>query len=116
VQNLSFILNEIFHEYGETVPHGFMFFCHKNKFHLMVQMDDKLEKEVDLAVKYVRESGKNINVFMRKALDLQFAAVKEQEGIDPRKVRSVGGSSDEDEDDADSVVGAASTTEDDEDL
>lgn len=113
VQNLSFILNEIFQEYGETVPHGFIFFCHKNKFHLMVQMDDKLEKEIDLAVKYVRESGKNINVFIRRALGLEFDAIKEQEGIDPRKVRAVGSSSDED---AESVVGASSATEDEEDF
>lgn len=89
VNNLSFILNEIFAEYGETVPQGFIFFCHKNKFHLLVQMDDGLESLVESAVRYLRSTGKNVNALLRRALDIEFESIKQQEGVDPRKARDI---------------------------
>lgn len=89
VNNLSFILNEIFQEYGETVPQGFIFFCHKNKMHLFIQMDDKLEGAIEAAVKYLRSTGKNVNTFLRRALDTEFDTIKDKEGIDPRKTRDI---------------------------
>lgn len=89
VGNLSFILNEIFSQYGDSIQQGFLFFCHKNKFHLLVQMDDKMQKLIEAAVKYLRESGKNINPFLRKALDLAFDQIEESEGADPRKIREI---------------------------
>jgi ParB/RepB/Spo0J family partition protein len=92
VNNLSFILNEIFSEYGDTVPQGFIFFCHKNKYHLLVQMDDKLEGLVESAVKYLRATGKNVNALLRRALDTEFDSIKQQDGIDPRKTRNIKGS------------------------
>jgi hypothetical protein len=94
VENLSFMLNEIFSEYGDTVPQGFIFFCHKNKFHLMVQMDEKLEGQIEAAVRYLRSSQKNINPFLRRALDREFDSIEEQEGADPRKAREIKGEDD----------------------
>jgi ParB-like chromosome segregation protein Spo0J len=107
VGNLSFILNEIFSQYGDTVQQGFIFFCHRNKFHLLVQMDDKIQKLIEAAVKYLRESGKNINPFLRKALDLEFDEIEKTDGADPRKIRQIknspGSDEAEDELDADDV-------------
>jgi ParB-like chromosome segregation protein Spo0J len=94
VNNLSFILNEIFAEYGSSVPQGFIFFCHKNKFHLLVQMDDGLEGLVESAVKYLRSTGKNVNAMLRRALDAEFDAITAQEGADPRKARGIKGDDD----------------------
>jgi len=95
VENLSFILNEIFAEYGETIPQGFMFFWHKNRCHLMVQMDEKLEGLVEAAVKYLRSSGKNVNPLLRRAIEREFDAIQQQDGTDPRKVRGIKGKTDE---------------------
>jgi len=91
VENLSFILNEIFEQYGDTVPQGFVFFWHKNKFHLMVQEDEKLEKLIEAAVKYLRTTGKNVNPFLRRALEASFDEIKDKEGTDPRTLREVKG-------------------------
>lgn len=91
VDNLSYVLNEILSQYGDTVPQGFVFFWYKNKFHLMVQEDEKLEKAIEAMVKYLRETGKHVRPFLQRALDLAFADVKEQEGTDPRKARAISG-------------------------
>jgi len=91
VNNLSYILNEIFSQYGQNIPQGFIFFWHKSKFHLMIQETDKLEKSVEMAVKYARETGKHIAPLLDRAFGLLFDQVKEDEGVNPRKTRSISG-------------------------
>ena len=89
VENLSFVLNEIFSEYGDTIPQGFVFFWHKNACHLMVQMDEKLENSVKAVVKYLQSTGKNINPILKRALGRELDAITEQSGEDPRKLRDI---------------------------
>lgn len=89
VENLSFILNEIFAEYGDSIPQGFVFFWHKNACHLMVQMDEKLEASIKAVVKYLQHTGKNINPVLKRALSRELDAITEQDGEDPRKLRDI---------------------------
>lgn len=89
VENLSFILNEIFAEYGSDIPQGFVFFWHKNACHLMVQMDEKLETSIKTIVRYLQHTGKNINPVLKRALNRELDAITEQDGEDPRKLRDI---------------------------
>lgn len=116
INNLSFILNEILAEYGETVPQGFIFFCHKNKMHLFVQMDEKLEKLIENMIKYLRSTGKNVDAFLRRAINSEFEVIEKQEGVDPRKLRDIkedANISDFDEEDDESLEDAESSEDDD---
>lgn len=74
VDNTSFLLNEIFTKFGDTVPNGYLFFMHKSKMHLMVQMDKDMEETMGLLVAHVKASGQNINDVLAKALVSTLAA------------------------------------------
>ena len=68
VDNTSYLLNEIFTKFGDTIPQGFLFFMHKSKMHLMVQMDKDMEETLGLLVAHVKSAGQNINEALGKAL------------------------------------------------
>lgn len=74
VDNTSYLLNEIFTKFGETVPQGFLFFMHKAKMHLMVQMDKDMEETMGLLVAQLKASGQNVNDVLTKALVSTLAA------------------------------------------
>lgn len=78
VDNLSYLLNEIFSKFGSTCPQGFMFFMFKNRMHLMVQMDKELEDQVSLMVGDLKTSGKNVNDFIGTAIGREMAVPKEE--------------------------------------
>jgi ParB/RepB/Spo0J family partition protein len=77
VDNLSFLLNEIFSKFGSTLSQGFIFFFYKGRMHLMVQMDKDLEDQVSLMVEMLKGSGQNVNDFLGKAIG------RELNGITP---------------------------------
>lgn len=61
VDGLGVILNRLFSEYGDTIPHSFMFFSFGNKMHTMVLMNSKLKMVFEeLALKVARE-GMDMN-------------------------------------------------------
>jgi hypothetical protein len=82
VDNLSYLLNEIFTQFGDTVPQGFVFFMHKSKMHLMVQMDKEMEELLGLAVNHLKATGKDINDFLGKALSAAMLSAEPQPPAD----------------------------------
>lgn len=64
VDGLSDILNNIFTQYGETVPQSFMFFAYKGKTHLAVFMNEELKKKVEGIVEILKKSGQNMNDYL----------------------------------------------------
>jgi len=57
VDGLSTLLNNIFAEYGNTVPNGFLFFMYKGEMHLMVNCTGKLPGLVTKVVEHMVEEG-----------------------------------------------------------
>jgi ParB/RepB/Spo0J family partition protein len=91
VDNLSYVINEILAKAGDTIPQGFIFFWHKNKFHLMVQEDKRLEKMVEAMVKYLRETGKHVTAFLSHALREAFNKLRDEEGVDVTNLEASAG-------------------------
>jgi len=69
IDNLSYILNRLFTDYGDTVPFNFMFFTFGSKMHLMVQMNNKLKRLIEKISKKCVEDGLDINVVLPGLLD-----------------------------------------------
>lgn len=67
VEDVTFLLNKIFAEFGDTVPQGFMFFMHKGQMHLLTRMDKDMSKLVEEVCKKLRNDETNINEFLKKA-------------------------------------------------
>lgn len=68
VDNLSFLLNEIFSNFGSTVQQSFVFFFHKGKMHLMVQSSNELHEKVTKMVEKLKGNEKDINEHLLAAL------------------------------------------------
>jgi len=60
IENLSFVLNEIFSQYGQTIPNNFIFFMYGKKMHLMVSCDDNLAKVIDEMAQDVKRKNADI--------------------------------------------------------
>lgn len=69
VDNLGFVVNEIFGQFGATVDRGYLFFMFKSKMHLMLQMDKDMEGTISLMVSHLKTSGKNANEFLGEAIN-----------------------------------------------
>lgn len=69
VDNVSFLVNEIFGQFGATVDKGYLFFMFKTKMHLMLQMDKDMEGTIALMVSHLKTSGKNANEFLCEAVN-----------------------------------------------
>jgi hypothetical protein len=76
VDNLSYILNRLFTDYGDTVPFSFMFFTHGSKMHLMIQMNSKLKRVVEKITAKCVEDALDINVVLPGLLDMGIEAAK----------------------------------------
>lgn len=68
IENLSFLLNEIFSQYGETVPLNFVFFMFKGKMHLMVQCDQKTTVQIEDMADAMKRENSEINGFIASAI------------------------------------------------
>jgi len=89
IDNLSYVLNEIFAAYGSEVANGFLFFFYKGKMHLMVQEDKETERRIEVLAKYAKRDDLQINILLRRALDALFDKIKAETGEDPRTLREV---------------------------
>lgn len=69
IDNLSFILNRLFTDYGDTVPLSFMFFCYGKKMHVMVQMNSKLKRMIEKITQKCVQDGLDINTILPGLLD-----------------------------------------------
>lgn len=73
IDNVSYVLSEIFSRYGETVPQGFIFFCHKNRMHLLVQCEEDLYRLVQEMSTRLGRDNEAINTFLSNALSSEMA-------------------------------------------
>ena len=77
IDNVSYVLNEILNKYGQTTPNGYIFFCYKNRMHLMVQCDKDLYQLTHDIAEGVKRDNKELN----EALKTVFTKVKEEGGF-----------------------------------
>ena len=82
VNNVSYALNDIFSQYGDTIPMGYMFFAYKNKLHMIVQEDKALYELVrGLAEKLQRDNQSIVSylkaVFLRASEDDDWPKVED---------------------------------------
>lgn len=68
VENLAWVLNEVMSEAGDTVPQGYVFFMHKKKMHLLVNMDDTLETVIKRLTNKLGDTKENIRSFLSAAI------------------------------------------------
>ncbi|MBW2123763.1 MAG: ParB N-terminal domain-containing protein [Deltaproteobacteria bacterium] len=62
IDGLSVIVNRLIQEYGNTIPHGFMFFMLGKAMHLMVIVKNSdLKKKLDLIREQAVAEGRDIN-------------------------------------------------------
>lgn len=78
VDALSDVLNNLFRQFGDTVPQSYMLFTHGGKTHFMVIMDDVLYETVTLTADKVKKSGANMAKYLTSALQ---AALKEAKAV-----------------------------------
>tara|TARA_B100000809_G_scaffold136637_1_gene134146 strand:- start:435 stop:1304 length:870 start_codon:yes stop_codon:yes gene_type:complete len=74
VDSISDVLNNIFSNYGDTVPQSFLFFSHKGKSHFMVMMEDELYELMQVAAEGLRASKKDMNEFLLELFRRQDAS------------------------------------------
>lgn len=74
VDNLSYVLSEVCGKYGETMPAGWLWFCYKNKLHLMLQTEADLYKAMQVLVAFVKRSEKDLNGFLNAAIRKELVA------------------------------------------
>lgn len=60
MENLSFILNKLFGEYGETVSMNYMFLFYGTKLHLMIRMNREMQRQITAMTKYCLDHNVNI--------------------------------------------------------
>lgn len=86
IDNVSYALNEILNKYGDTAPKGYIFFCYKNRMHLIVQCDKDLYQlthdiaeglkrdntEICGCIKDVFEIIKNNGQFPEQKVDFEY--------------------------------------------
>ena len=68
MENLSFILNKLFQEYGEDLQHSFMFFTYGKRLHLMVEMDKPLHGVMNALAKATRSAGGSIAYYLAQII------------------------------------------------
>lgn len=96
IDGLSLILNRLFSEYGETVPHSFMFFLYGSKIHLVAQANTKLKKMLELITQRCVDDALDINLVLTGLLGLGMKATNFEEG--PPEHQDIEDSAREDED------------------
>jgi len=103
VDNLSYLLNQIFSKFGDTVPNGYVFFWYKNRMHLMLQEDTKLEKYIEHLVRYSQAHGTDIPAILTSALDREFKEIFATTRVNPMSMRKVNDSDEAKKDDDQNV-------------
>jgi len=75
VEGMTVILNKLFAEYGDTVPHSFMYFLNGGKIHLTVQTNTQLRRVIGRIAKKCLAEHLDMNVVLTGALVLGLAAL-----------------------------------------
>ena len=69
IDNVSYILNEIMNKYGDTVNKGHIFFCYKNRMHLLVQCDKDLYQLTHDLAEGLKRDNTEVNEILKKVFD-----------------------------------------------
>jgi hypothetical protein len=78
--NLNTIVSDLFQKYGETVPHGWIFFAYKFQMHLLLQMSPALKSLITTLSGWAEEKSEAIDDFLAQAIAHEF----EKRGVDPK--------------------------------
>jgi len=70
--NAAFVVQEVLDKFGETVPHGFIFFAYKERLHLLVQCDDECYETVKVVSEGLKRENRAINKFLVRAFSDAF--------------------------------------------
>jgi hypothetical protein len=89
IDGLGIILNRLFSEYGDTLPHSFMFFDYGNKINIMLLMNSRLKKVIEeLTLKCAKE-GLDINEVLSACIVEGNKIVGAGDGADLNKIESL---------------------------
>jgi len=91
VDNLSYIVNEIFGQFGQTVAASYIFFMHKSRMHLMLQMDKDMEETISLMVNQIKAAGGNANDFLGNAINHELARIRAEQPATEKTTGDAGG-------------------------
>ena len=61
IDGLSLILNQLFNDYGHTIPHGFMYFMWGSQFHLSILSNARTKEVLNKLCEECVERGLDIN-------------------------------------------------------
>lgn len=86
VDNMGFVVNEIFSQFGDEVDQGMVFFWYKNQFHMMVTEDDALHREITAVANYVKAAHIDLPEFFTSAIKNEFDRIAKETGDDPRDI------------------------------
>jgi hypothetical protein len=75
VEGMTVLLNKLFAEYGDTVPHSFMYFLNGGKVHLAVQTNTQLRRVIGRIAKRCISQHLDINLILAGALTLGLTAL-----------------------------------------
>lgn len=81
VDDLSFVLNTLIQEFGDSIPYDYLYFVWKQKMHMMVRMDSELKTKLDKLSMTLKDKKVSIDAFLKKAIDL---GLKEYEAAAPQ--------------------------------
>ncbi len=61
IDGIGLIINRLVTEYGDDIPHSFMFLNHGSKVHMMITMNTNLKKTIEATALLASKNGLNIN-------------------------------------------------------
>ena len=70
VQNLSFILNDLISQYGDTIPNGYVYFFYGTQWILSVSCDKVLEKRLTAMMEALQKDEVKIQEVLADAIDI----------------------------------------------
>jgi hypothetical protein len=86
IDGLGLVLNQLFSEYGDTVPHGFLYFLYGKKIHLAVLTTPRLKNVLNRIAKRCNKQGLDMAKVLGVLLETGMEAVdfekKKQEAED----------------------------------
>lgn len=68
VGNVSYVVSEICAKYGKTMPNGYVFFAHRSRLHLLLQMEAELYQAVQAMCALARRDPKTLSIFLNEAI------------------------------------------------
>lgn len=68
IEDLSFILNKLFNEYGDTLEYNFMYFMYSGEIQLLVKMSKDMKDLVEKFTNKAKTDGVDINVYLEQAI------------------------------------------------